>query len=240
MSENFVKIRNYRPADFENYVQLHAETNAIDGSGGSISKRRLAEGLGHPGFQPEKDLFIAEHNGSIIGYAAVFLEKGITRAILDGKTHPRHRKKGIATELLRRAIRRAGEADSKVVQICVSEINLPARNLASRLGFKFIRHFFELQLNLNSIRLPNVEPSGSIIRSLEPAEADKLADIQNRAFADSWGFNPNTPDEIAYRINLSCCSPEDIVVACQRNQSHRLLLDTDNGRRQPGGRRHKR
>ena len=217
MDKNYFKIRNYRRGDFDNYVQLHVETNGLDRSERSISKQRLAESLGHPSFHPEIDLFVAEHGGSIIGYAAVFLEAAIKRAILECMIHPLHRKKSIATKLIRRAIRHAEAAESKVVQISVPEINLPARNLASRLGFKFIRYFYELQLDLNNIRLPDFEPSGYIIRRLEPDEADKLTLIQNRAFADSWGFNPNTPDEIAYRINLSSCSPENIMMAYLKN-----------------------
>jgi mycothiol synthase len=131
--------------------------------------------------------------------------------------HPAHRKKGIATELIRRAIRHAEAAESKVVQVCVPQINLPARNLTSRLGFQLIRYFYESKLDLNNIRLPDVEPSGYIIRSLGSDETDELTHIQNRAFADSWGFNPNTPDEIAYRINLSSCTPENIMMAYLKN-----------------------
>jgi mycothiol synthase len=217
MSNNFFKIRNYRPRDFENYVQLHAETIKLDRSGRSISKQRLAEDLGHPNFHPENDLFVAEHGGSLVGYAGVFLEAAIKRAILECMVHPAHRKKGIATELIRRAVRHAEAAESKGVQVCIPEINLPARNLAARLGFKFIRHFYESKLDLSNIRLPAPEPSGYIIRSLGPDEADKLTHIQNRAFADSWGFNPNRPDEIAYRINLSSCSPDNIMMVYLKN-----------------------
>jgi mycothiol synthase len=53
---------------------------------------------------------------------------------------------------------------------------------------------------------------------LKPDEADKLTYIQNRSFAGSWGFNPNTPDEIAYRINLSSCSPGNIMMVYLKNQ----------------------
>ena len=217
MSKNYFKIRNYRRGDFDNYVQLHLETDKLDRSGRSISKQRLAEDLGHPSFHPENDLFVAAHGGSIIGYAAVFLEAAIERAILECRIHPLHRKKGIATKLICRAIRHAEEAESKVAQVSFPEINLPARNLASHLGFKFIRHFNEFKLDLNNIRLPDPESSGYILRSLGRDEADKLTHIQNRAFADSWGFNPNTPDEIAYRINLCCCSPENIMMAYLKN-----------------------
>jgi mycothiol synthase len=73
-------------------------------------------------------------------------------------------------------------------------------------------------LDLDDFRLPHVAPGEYTVRGLRPDEADKLTHIQNRAFADSWGFNPNTSEEIAYRINLSWSSPENIVVVCLKNQ----------------------
>ena len=218
MDNTFYTFRNYGPGDFAAYVQLHMETTKLDRSGGFFSKKHLAEDLGHPSFQPENDLFIAEYDGHIIGCAVVFLEKTLKRAILRCLIHPHHRRKGIATELFQRASQHAEEAESRSVQVCIPQNNQSAIDFALGLGFKFIRLFFELQLNLSSIQLPDPEPSEYNFRSLKPDEADKLTDIQNRAFADSWGFNPNTPEEIAYRINLSSCSPENIILACLKNK----------------------
>ncbi len=218
MSKNYFKIRNYCRADFDNYLQFHIEVNRLDRSGRSVSKQRLAEDMGHPNFHPENDLFVAERGSRIIGYAGAFLEAALKRAILECMIHPHHRKKGIATELIGRALRHAEAASIKVAQVCISEFNLPGKTLALRLGFKFIRLFYELNLNLNDIRLPDPEPSEYVIRRLEPDEADKLTYIQNRTFADSWGFNPNTPDEIAYRINLSSSSPGNIMMVYLKNQ----------------------
>jgi mycothiol synthase len=218
MSKNYYKIRNYCRADFDNYLQLHMEVNRLDRSGRSISKQRLAEDLGHPNFHPENDLFVAGFGNTIIGYAGAFLEAGVKRAILECMIHPQHRKNGIATELIDRTLRHAEASDIKVAQVCIPEVNLPGKTLALRLGFKYIRHFYELKLDLNDMRLPDLEPSEYVIRSLGPDEADKLTHIQNRTFADSWGFNPNTPDEIAYRINLSSCSPGNILMVYLKNQ----------------------
>ena len=217
MRKNTLKIRNYRAEDFENYVQLHAETNKLDRAGGSLSKRRLAEDLGHPSFHPENNLFLAERDGRIIGYASVFVEAAIKRALVDCLIHPLHRKEGIATELLHRSIRHAREVGLKVVQVCIPEINLPARKFVSRQGFQYIRRFFQYKLDLDNLRLPEVAPGEYAVRGLGPDEADKLTHIQNRAFADCWGFNPNTPEEIAYRISLSWSSPENILVVCLKD-----------------------
>ena len=218
MSKNYYEIRNYRRTDFDNYLHLHLEVNRLDRSGRSVSKQLLAEDLGHPNFHPENDLFVAERGSCIIGYAGAFLEAGVKRAILECMIHPQHRKNGIATELIGRTLRHAEASDIKVAQVCIPEVNLPGKTLALRLGFKFIRHFHELKLDLNDIWLPDLEPSEYVIRRLGPDEADKLTYIQNRTFAASWGFNPNTPDEIAYRINLSSCSPGNIMMVYLKNK----------------------
>ena len=218
MSQNYFKIRNYRRPDFDSYVQLHMEVNRLDRSGRSVSKQRLAEELGHPNFHPENDLFVAASDNTIIGYASAYLETAVNRAILECLIHPHHRKKGIATELVGRTVRHAKASGIKAAQICIPQTNLPAKTFVTRLGFEFIRHFYVLKLDLNNIRMPNFGPTEYRIRSLGRDEADKLTQIQNRAFAGSWGFNPNTPDEIAYRINLSSCSPENIMMVYLKNQ----------------------
>ncbi|MGD8295811.1 MAG: GNAT family N-acetyltransferase [Desulfobacterales bacterium] len=218
MSKEYYKIRNYCRADFDNYLQLHMEVNRLDQSGRLISKQRLAEELGHPNFHPEKDLFVAERGSRIIGYAGGFLEAALNRVILECMIHPHHRKNGIATELIGRTLGHAEAADIKVAQVYIAEENLPGKRLALRLGFNFIRHFYGLKLNLNDIQLPDIEPSEYVIRSLEPDEADKLTYIQNRTFAAAWGFNPNTLDEIAYRINLSSCSPGNVIMVYLKHQ----------------------
>jgi mycothiol synthase len=217
MSKNSFKIRNYHRDDFDSYVRLHSETNKYDRSERAISKQSLAENLGHPSYHPERNLFLAERAGSIIGYAGVFIETAIKRAILQCMVHPLHRKKGIATVLIQRAIQHAEKAQSKVMQVCVPQTNLPAKNFASHLDFKFIRCFYEFKLDLNRIRQPEVEQPDYIIRPLGPDEADRLTRVQNRSFANSWGFNPNTQGEIEYRINLSSCSPENIMMAYRHN-----------------------
>jgi mycothiol synthase len=218
MKKKFLKIRNYRSGDFEDYFKLHMEINDHDQAAGFISKQYLAEALGHPSFHQDKNLFVAESGGSIIGYASVFLEPGIQRAILECMIHPLHRRNGVATELLREVSRHAGEAGSRRMQVCIAQNNLSAKTLASRLGFQFIRYFYELKLDLDNSQLPNPEPGEYRIRSLRPDEAEILTQLQNRAFADSWGFNPNTTDEIAYRINLSSCSPKNILLAYLENR----------------------
>ena len=206
-------VRNYRQSDFNDYVRLQVASERHDQSGRHISKQRLAESLGHPSFHPHSDLFIAERGGRVVGYVAIFLEPGIGRALLDGLVHPLHRNKGIATELFNHATQYAIKKRVKVVEACVAENNLAARNFVSVLGLRYVRRFIVFKLDLAAMRFPDCTPGAYIIRNLRQGEEQLLTDIQNRSFADAWGFNPNTRDEIAYRINLSSCSPKNIIVA---------------------------
>ena len=214
MRQNLFIIRNYHPDDFDNFVQLHLETESHDRSGRYTSRQRLAEDLGHPRFQPENNLWLAERDGNLIGCVGAFLEPEIGRALLDGLVHPLERKKGIATDLFAHAVEHARQEGLKVAQICIPQTNLAAKNLLKRFGFQFIRRFIGMKLDFSTNLLPVTTPATYTIDHLQPGEERQLTDIQNQSFADAWGFNPNTTEEITYRINLSSCVPEDILMAC--------------------------
>ena len=212
MASGSYTIRNYIPDDFDKYLQLKVESEQLDPSGRFISAQDLSDNLGRPNFAPQKDLFFAEFNGKLIGYLSVILEPGIQRALLEGLVHPRHRRKGLATKLFSSSMQRIRESGIKASQISVSETNSAAKNLLNHLAFSFIRYFFEMQLDINNTRLPAVRQGPTTIRMLRPGEEDLLTQIQNRCFADTWGFNPNTTEEITYRLNMHDRSPEDVVL----------------------------
>jgi ribosomal protein S18 acetylase RimI-like enzyme len=163
-------IRNYSPGDFDRYLGLQVESEQLDPSGRFISARGLSDNLGRPNFAPQKDLFVAESDGKLIGYLSVTLEPGIQRALLDGFVHPLHRRKGIATELFSSGLRRVKESGIKSAQASVSEANASARGFLNRLGFTFIRYFFEMRLDMNSSRLPVAGQGATASRGLKPGE----------------------------------------------------------------------
>ena len=215
-------IRNYLPQDFDNYVRLHEEIEVHDRAGRYLSELRLTEDLGHPRFDPQTNLFVAEQDGNFIGYFSVFLEPEIGRALLDGAIHPSHRRRGIATALFDGAVRHAGQAGLNIAQICIPQSNEPAQKMATGLGMKYIRHFIGFELDLADSQIPEAPPGDYNIRHLRPGEESQLTGLQNLAFAGAWGFNPNTTEEIIYRVHLNSSTAEGRA-AC------RILLDADSG-----------
>ncbi|HEY51402.1 MAG TPA: GNAT family N-acetyltransferase [Dehalococcoidia bacterium] len=212
MSQQTYEIRNYRSSDFDGYVKLQLEAEKVDQSGRCTSRQVLQEYLHRPLYDPQKDLFIAEASGKIAGFLNIKSELITHRVLLDFLVHPEHRRKGLAKQLLDRAMPHIRGLKVDVMHASVLEENAVARKVLSKLGFNVIRHFLEMSLSLSDIELPDVRSNDFTMRHLQRGEEEKLAQLQNRCFADTWGFNPNTPEEIAYSLSLSDASPEDVVL----------------------------
>jgi len=207
-------IRNYRPEDFDMLVQLVGEAGKGGWSSSSVSPQDVIESLGRPNHSPENNLFIAEKAGDIVGYVDLTAELKIGRVVLSCVVHPEYRGNGVATKLIERAIDRVRELKVKRIHVNTPEESTTARELFTKIGFRFIRRFLELRLDLSEVHVPDMGRIGPRYRQMKSGEEEKLVHIQNRSFTDTWGFNPNTLEEIAYRIGLPNRSPEDIILAC--------------------------
>ena len=214
MGNSFYTIRNYQPTDFDKYVLLNIEAEKLEPTGRCISPQVIAEYLGRPNYSPEQNLFIVEIAGNIVGYMDVAPELNIGRVILNCLIHPNHRRRGLAAKLLGYATHRAKELGAKAAHVNIPQDNTVAKSVLSKLGFRLVRRFLELRLEITKVRWQVINQTALQYRHLQHSEEDRLTQIQNRSFAGTWGYNPNTVEEIIYRTNLSNCSPEDIILAC--------------------------
>lgn len=206
-------IRNYRPEDFESLVRLVGEVVTRGEGLYSISAQDVIESLDRPHHSPEKNLFVASEARRIIGYVDVTPEPTIGRVVLSCLVTPERHRRGVGMELINRAIARAEALQVKRVHVNIPQDSMSARKLFTKMGFRFIRHFLELRLDLSEVQEPHMGLTAHRYRHMKSGEEDKLVNIQNRSFADTWGFHPNTLEEIVYRIGLPNCSPEDILLS---------------------------
>lgn len=211
MSNSLYHIRNYQPADFDKYVLLLAEAEKLDPTGRCVLPQIVAEQLKRPGYSPEQDLFLL-WSEDIIGYIDVKPELTIGRVVLDCWVHPEHRRRGLATKLLSAATNRAGLLGARAAHVNIMDDNVVATEVVRRLGFRFVRRFLELGLDITRVGELDMARSVPGSRCLQPGEEDKLTQLQNRAFAGSWGYNPNTVEEITFHIGSSTCSRQDIIL----------------------------
>ena len=211
ISNSRFNIRNYQSTDIDKYVLFLTEAEKLEPTGRCVSALVLANQLERPNYSPEQDLFIL-WSDNIVGYMDVKPELGIGRAVLDGWIHPEHRRQGLATKLFSYATEHAKELGAKVIHINIREDNVVATGVLHRLNFRFIHRYSELALDIVPVGGLDKAESDPDCRYLQCGEEDKLTQLQNCAFAGSWGYNPNTVEEITFRINSNTFSREDIIL----------------------------
>jgi mycothiol synthase len=177
--------------------------------------QELIESLGQPGHCPEENLFVTDKAGKVVGYVDVIPELNIGRAVISGMVHSEHREKELAKMLVERAVRRAFELKAKRVHVNIPSDNARVERLFVEMGFEFVRRYLEMRLDLSETKLPGVNRNASRCRHMKRGEEGKLAELQNRSFADTWGFNPNTAEDITYRTCLHNCFPDDVLLTCK-------------------------
>lgn len=213
MSDPGYIIRNYRAEDFNTLIRLGREIEKGEGLCCCNSVQDLVEDIRRPDHFPEDNLFVAEVARNIAGYLDVMPELNIGRAVLGCLVRAQHVRNSFTNDLVQRGLRRGRELRAGIAHVNIPEDDELAKELFSKMGFGFIRRFLKLKLDLSEDLLPNACQSAPQCRHLERGEEDKLTRIQNRSFADTWGYSPNTRENIMYRTSLPSCSLEDIILA---------------------------
>jgi len=166
--------------------------------------------LGRSNYSLEKDLFIAEQNRRIVGVADVTLEIRIARAIVEWFVHPAVHRKRVGRELVKYACERSRQQGAKKAHVCIPEEDKFTRNFAVELGFTQARCFLGMELVFTG---PHERiPFSVSIERFRAGDTALLATVQNRIFAGSWGFCPNSPEDIRYFFRLTQSKWQDILM----------------------------
>ncbi|MFC1962004.1 GNAT family N-acetyltransferase [Chloroflexota bacterium] len=200
-------IRNYQPFDFAPCTRLHAEAERQEGSQRLLGLD-FAERLRRPGYDPWQDVLVAETDREIVACLEMTLEKAIGRIVLNCRVKSGYRRSGISTGFLQRAEQRARQLGIKRLHACIGEADEEVKTVLQRLGFCRVRRFLEMDMNLGNF-------SGGIAstcQQMRQGEEEKLTYLQNRSFTGTWGYNPNTLEQITYHSNAGESSPEDTIL----------------------------
>jgi len=182
------------------------------------SYERLKEGavFGHlltkPGYDAGQDLFFAETNDIVVGFINVIPELGINRAVLDFAISLSQNPKDLLSALIKPALKRAEQIGAALAHVSVPALDVQPVVVIESLGFKPVRRFCDLQLNISDID-PSAARMDWEYRFFRDTDMQLLSDIQNRCFAGEWGYNPNTVDDTAWQLKVRNNCPEDIVLA---------------------------
>ncbi|MBM3119414.1 MAG: GNAT family N-acetyltransferase [Chloroflexi bacterium] len=184
-----------------------------------VAYERLKEGavfvhlLNRPGYHVDKNLFFAEAGGVIIGYVNVLPELGIGRVILEYGVSPSYSLETILERLFHRALGRVGGLGARVAHVNILEVESAQGEFLSNLGFRVVRRFYEMRLDVARVNLEAFDQRDLVYRHLSAGENELLARIENRCFTGTWGFNPNTAEYIAWEISTRGGCHDDVILA---------------------------
>ena len=194
-------VRNFTWNDLSSLTSLINQVRTADGDERILDSPFLQGWLTQPGLSPERDCWLVEEGGEVTAYAILYPELRIGRTVLEMGVPPSHRGGNVETLLVQRGIGTAKEIGARVLHVCAS----PASYLSGILtkeGFYWTRRYWMMRWQEGQIPSPQ-PPSGFSITTFHNGEAERLAQVQNASFEDSWGFCPNTIEEVAYRVRLS-------------------------------------
>lgn len=163
-----------------------------------------------PNLHVEDNLFLCLIHDTLNGAALVITELRIRRAVLDLKVLPDSSRPVVEQALIRAALKRAGDLGAAMMH--VQKPSEPHwRAALSREGFQPCRLYWTMRWNVQDTPQPDLPEGYSFSAYRGSEDAKILTQIQNAAFTGSWGFSPNTEEEIEYRASMSITPPQGII-----------------------------
>lgn len=196
MPRSSITIRSFEWSDVSALAKLQDKSEADVG-----------RWLGQPNLRPERDCLLAFEDGKAIDYGYVVVEPTIKRGVLQASSND----PDAAAALLEAATALARNLDLDVLHIDLADDDLERQEMCKAAGMIHVR------THLHMVR-PGTQKTGIgmppevTVRMATRADAGIVTDLQNAAFTGSWGYSPNTPEEIAYRIFVAPNNPPDPVV----------------------------
>ena len=209
-------IRNCNPKDQQDaraYDQLNtmcAGTDAAVDTGSHLVFNRLID---RPNYKVNENLFLIEADGVIIGYINVLPEPGINRVVLEYRVSPVCDLETVFSRLLDYAIKRAIKLGAEKIHLTAPASDKVIAAIVSKTGFSKVRHYHELTLDVSTLTVKAIEQTGIDCRCYQAGEEELLVEIQNHSFADTWGYNPNTLEDIVWQFNVRNNRPGDVIFA---------------------------
>jgi len=206
------KITNYSDDLFIKLADFYRET--IGGVFSSTKKgyRFLEKILEKPHFDPKRDLFVAELGKTVVGILLIISEFKIKRIVLNCHVHHNFPFHSVALALWEDGIRRCQDIGGDIIHVCLHESLRVGRIFFTESGFSPVHVHVEFQRDLEEVLEQGKEPGIGRVEYFSEGDEPRLAELQNRIFTGSWGYSPNSVDEIKYYLDFTHCRVSDVLL----------------------------
>jgi mycothiol synthase len=160
---------------------LNAHSQALHGVD-DLTPAELEEAWQTPEVEFPADVFVAEQDGELIGYADV-IPFGETSWMDVRATDPE-----AYDPLLEATTRRAEEHEKRYIRAFAGDLDSAAGEAIERAGFRPIRHGFRMRIELGDDVPEPRWPDGFTVRRYREGDAQHFYRAHQESFADTWEF----------------------------------------------------
>lgn len=216
-------IRHYEPEkDLVPLSKLLTEIESMDHDGEDTSEEALRTALTWPNYRPSQDVWVAELDGQLVGYA-VSLEQPSQRSTVYAVVHPTHRRKGLGTQFLNLITARAGALDSNNMLIYANERNVASVQFLNKHNIQRVGSSGVMK-SAGTMDIPAFEfPIGFTLKQYaEVNEPRILLQALNVCYLDMWGHQHNehpSEEELKSPRFLQYYNAEDILLLFDAHNS---------------------
>ena len=197
-------------------LDLVESLNDWGSQGRDLGRKIFQELLEQPWLDLQANCWVLEDQDSVKGFCLVHREPPIGRAVIQMEVDPKLGGGVQEAELLDTAARHSRNWGAKVAHLCIPAGSNRAALLRER-GFANARSYTNMLWQ--GAHLQAWSPAkGYHIRSYFPGDEGLLTQVQNAAFGESWGFCPNTVDQIKYRADMSNTRHQGILFIFHREE----------------------
>ena len=136
----------------------------------------------------ERDSWIWERNGAVVAHATLTTWEALVDA--DGYVHPDHTGAGLGTLILQTTEARAQELGMPKLHNAVLAADTDAARLLEAHGYRDVRHFYRMAIELEAPPPEPEWPEGLEPRPFEREHARAFFASSQEAFADEWNHMP--------------------------------------------------
>ncbi len=141
---------------------------------------------------------VQDADGRIAAYADVLTTAGIARVSPLSGVHPDYRRRGLGTDLLRRAEARAREQAAGaplIMQTVVNDVNVGAKQLMAQEGYRPARYDWQLHIEMAAPPPAPQFSAGLTVRTFERGRDERAVHaVIQESFRDTWS-HPDMPFE---------------------------------------------
>ncbi len=206
-----ISVRPFSWHALQEWTNLYNSAFGIAATERAYDLPSMRQYLSFPGLNPERDCFVARESDADAGLAILRTEPPIRRAVLEIGVSNARSPQTVVQALIHAAAAWANNLPVSVLHVQTTSDDTDKRRILNEVGFRPVRRYSTMRWSENS--LPKVRlPDGFTITSFRTGQdSQRLMDIQNAAFRDSWGFSPNTIEQIEAGIASTSTSPEGIL-----------------------------